>query len=435
MLTTVTPEQARAFAPDAASVKAAEKLAIPTKWVSLHQSEQLLWGTCKGSGKEPYQTAVTLNEVAFYCSCPSRKIPCKHALSLLFLYSSQASCLTTADVPGWASEWQAARTARQAKAASKRAESVADPAAQAKRAAKRQQNVDKGVALLERWLYDLIGQGLIAAQKQPPRYWHEMAARLVDAQAPGLARLVQQTAVLRFSGDGWHEQLLQQLARLHLLVQGSYRLDQLPPERQADVRTAVGWPIKQEDVLALPSVADEWLVMGHRTEEQDRLNTQFTWLWGQHTQQPALFLEFAYGKTAPVSNWLAGGAYAAELAFYPGSVRLRALSKTDAPPRQTLTVATDGLTLSTAVAQFNQMLAQNPWLESVAFPLADVIPIVDETGWYLQDAAHYRLPLHGEPWTLLALSGGHPLTITAEWNGARWLSLAAWSEGQLRTLV
>ena len=72
----LTEEQIIQLAPDAASVKAGKGLAVPSvkagkglavpgKWVLLACSERAVWGHCQGSGKNPYQTAIDLNDIAF----------------------------------------------------------------------------------------------------------------------------------------------------------------------------------------------------------------------------------------------------------------------------------------------------------------------------------------------------------------------------------
>jgi uncharacterized Zn finger protein len=62
-----------------AAVKAAQSVAKVGKWQSLGRSERVLWGECYGSGVNPYQVRVDLEDAACKCSCPSRKLPCKHA--------------------------------------------------------------------------------------------------------------------------------------------------------------------------------------------------------------------------------------------------------------------------------------------------------------------------------------------------------------------
>ncbi len=137
-----------------------------------------------------------------------------------------------------------------------------------------------GLADLDRWLRDLVRHGLADARSKPYSFWDGPAARLVDAQAPGAARLVRSLA-----GAGGTERLLERLGRLHLLTEGYKHLDTLPAETQADVRAALGFTIKEEEVLAGPSVRDRWLVVGQSVEEEDRLRVQRTWLHGSESRR------------------------------------------------------------------------------------------------------------------------------------------------------
>src|SRR6185436_6036947 len=75
-----TEEQVLSLAPDESAKKSGRELASPSKWVSRSANEKALWGECKGSGANPYKTQIDLSNIAFKCSCPSRKFPCKHGL-------------------------------------------------------------------------------------------------------------------------------------------------------------------------------------------------------------------------------------------------------------------------------------------------------------------------------------------------------------------
>ena len=74
----LTRDQILQLAPDDASGKAGLQLATTSKWVARHAHALALWGDCQGSGSSPYKTMVDLANMAFKCSCPSRKFPCKH---------------------------------------------------------------------------------------------------------------------------------------------------------------------------------------------------------------------------------------------------------------------------------------------------------------------------------------------------------------------
>ncbi|MGH9938011.1 MAG: SWIM zinc finger family protein, partial [Blastocatellia bacterium] len=212
-----TTEQILALAPDAASAKAGQSLAAARKWLALGADEWTVWGLCQGSGNAPYQAQIDLNEPAFRCSCPSRKFPCKHALGLFLLLATQPAAFKEKQPPDWVVEWMASRVKRVRQRSEKQAkaetgEKIVDEAAQAKRAAIREAKVTSGLRELELWLRDIARGGLAAVQSQPPQFWERMAARLIDAQAPGVARLVREMAGVAASGEGWEGWLLERLS-------------------------------------------------------------------------------------------------------------------------------------------------------------------------------------------------------------------------------
>jgi hypothetical protein len=87
----------------------------------------------------------------------------------------------------------------------------------------------------------------------------------MDAQAPGVARRVRDLSRVTYSGDGWIEQLLAQVSSLFLLLKVFERIETLPAATQADVRSAIGWTYKEEELPEENVVSDEWLVLGQRT--------------------------------------------------------------------------------------------------------------------------------------------------------------------------
>lgn len=139
----LSEDQIIKLAPDAASVKAGKGLASAAKWVLRGASDRALWGHCQGSGKNPYQTQVDLQNIAFKCSCPSHKFPCKHSLGLLFLYTSQPDLFTTGEEPDWVKEWLEKRAGKAAEKKEK-ADKPVDVEAQAKRLEARHKKVLNG---------------------------------------------------------------------------------------------------------------------------------------------------------------------------------------------------------------------------------------------------------------------------------------------------
>src|SRR4051794_8201433 len=157
-----TAVEVEALAPDAASVAAARKLARPAPWSETGHDERSVWGLCRGSGARPYQVQVDFDGPAFNCSCPSRKLPCKHALALLLLRAGGRMAAGTP--PEWVGEWRAGREKRAARPRREPGEAPRDPEAAARRAAEREARVAAGVEDLRRWLRDAVRGGLAASR-------------------------------------------------------------------------------------------------------------------------------------------------------------------------------------------------------------------------------------------------------------------------------
>ncbi|MFG6099542.1 SWIM zinc finger family protein [Leptothoe sp. ISB3NOV94-8A] len=444
MAGTWTSEQVLALSPDAGSTKRGKSLANVSKWQLLGHAGQAVWGECKGSGKKPYRTQIDLSEPAFRCSCPSRKFPCKHALGLFLLLVEQLEAFGNDPPPDWVTEWLEKRAQTANRQQIKHKKAAADPAAQAKRAEKRAAKIEAGLEDLTQWLADIIRQGLAAWPNQPYSFWDQAAARLVDAQAPGLARRVRSLGSIPHSGQGWPERMLTALGQLHLLVESYGRLDSLTPAMQAEVRSQIGWPQTQDDLRLrvekadplVDCVADTWQILGKVVIEEDKLQMQRTWLWGSENQKSALVLNFAHGRQPLDVSLIPGSSFSGNLIFYPGTglqrafIDLRENTTAQVPPPT-------GNTIAAAIGHYAHSLSQNPWLERFPLTLAQVWPLPREDSWWLRDAARKVLPIapgFQRGWELLALSGGYPLTVFGEWNGSTFLPLSLWSGQQFHPL-
>jgi SWIM zinc finger len=431
-MTAWTAEQILALAPDASSAKNGKSLASLQKWSGLGQSEQAIWGECQGSGKDPYRAQIDRSEPAFKCSCPSRKFPCKHGLGLFLLAANQPAAITDASPPDWVSTWLASRAKRDETRQQKQdqqAAAAADPVAQAKRAEGRQRKVAAGVEELELWLQDRVRQGLASLQSSAYSFWDQPAARMIDAQAPGLARQLREMAGIPNAGGNWSETLLGQLGQLHLLLQGFQRLDTLPSPTQADIRTQIGWTQSQDDLLASNplTLQDSWLVLGQRVEDEERLRVQRTWLWGQTSDHPALLLQFAHGSQPFETLVLPGSCFEGELAFYSSAYPLRVVLKKRNPELSSVQQIPGFKTIRAALAAYSQAIAVLPWLDRFPMSLQQVIPRQHNGAWVIQDEAGEGLALSSRferGWLLLALSGGHPLGVFGEWQDETLLPLA-----------
>ncbi|WP_433430954.1 SWIM zinc finger family protein [Nonomuraea sp. CA-141351] len=443
-------DQVLALAPDASSQKAAQGVAAPGKWSLRGTTGTILYGECKGSGARPYLACVDLTEPAYRCSCPSRKFPCKHALGLLLMWSADGLPVEEG-APQWVTEWVEGRAERAAKAAAKieaarakkaaegtdadesgrvasdsgasgggRSRAGGEAASEGRPESVRHGRVAAGLSELERWLDDQVRQGLAGVAEHE---WEGLAKRLIDAQAPGVAGIVSRLAWVR-ADDDWPGRLLEEYALIHLLAVAYRRRAELPAALAETVLSRVGFPVTREEVLAGPGVRDQWDVLGRRDEVQDRLTSRRVWLRGRHTRRPALVLSFAPQGQPLDASLVTGTTIDAELAFYPGAAPLRALvaGRHDVDRDDLTGGRPPGVSPDEALDEVARALAEDPWTESWPLVLAGVVPGRTSLGGLpLRPAAR-------DPWRLIAVSGGRPLTVAAEWTPLGLRPLTTWDD-------
>ncbi|GAA4206489.1 hypothetical protein GCM10022252_68670 [Streptosporangium oxazolinicum] len=272
--------------------------------------------------------------------------------------------------------------------------------------------------------------------------------------------------------------------------QGTHR-EKVPAGLLERVRDRVGFPMTREEVLTRGAVRgavrDLWDVLGRRDEEHDRLIARRVWLRGRATGRAALVLSFAPVGQALDASLVTGTTIDADLAFYPGSSPLRAVvaarhdparhdparhdrvrddpARADRVRDEGRAEARDehvpddpahrdpahrdadrrrgapagpppGSTVEQALDEVAEALAGDPWLDSWPLVLEGVTP--SGSGSRLLAGPSGGLPLHpsaGTPWRLVATSGGHPLTVAAEWTPRGLRPLTTWDEeGQVIVL-
>jgi len=446
-----------ALAPDESSRRAAGVLGRPAPWTDTGVTGELVWGLCAGSGQRPYQTIVDLSEPAYKCSCPSRKFPCKHALGLLLLWS--AGTVPDQDSPAdFARAWQESRRDRQeSRRVTREGAGVKDPEASGKRRAERAQRVASGLADLREWLRDQVRVGLAAGGVPTAGTVSVIAARMTDAQAPGVAsrlralpgvaRSAPRDAVPRHagagSGDEWPARLLSEYAMLHLLARAYDRVDTLPGELAAVVRSRVGHTTSRQEVLARAAVGDRWLVLATRDLTDGTVPGRRIWLRGLDTGRWAMLLTYA----APGGSWQdpdtarlrPGTELDADLHYYPGQPALRALigQRHAAPvPAKHPEPAGD---IASLLTEWAAGLEADPWLTAwpvlltgTPVPPAAADGVAAGRPWHLVDQAGNAVPLADREsvWTLLAISAGHPVTIGGEWHPDGLTALTVWHDDQ-----
>ncbi len=456
-----TPEQVLLLAPDRAAATAATQAADPGAWSMAGCDDEAVWGQYVATSAEPYEVAVDLGGPAFRCTCPSRKVPCKHCLGLLLMHAQQH--VVPAKRLPFAQQWMQRRdrhpTSREQQAVpdvqGAGDDEVTVEAATAgvrtgartgghdpqreRRRLDRAERMRAGLLELDRWLADRVRTGLASPELADPDTWDRLAARLVDAQCGGLANRVKRIATRVGQHARWHEDVLEEMAVLHALAQGAMRTSTLPEHLADGVHGAAGLTTAKDDVLAgVPSTAD-WSVLGESRTREDRITVQRTWLAhqgggpdGRPRTTWAMLLAFgAFGNEVTTEHHV-GTRFHADVHWYPGAVPLRALvGRVHQEPRPAAAPTPD--TVADAVAAAGWALAAEPWLER--YPtLTRVVPMPRGNGrWVLADRTG-AMPIVPGFWRLaelVAMSGGTPITVMGELGADGVQPLTVWVSGAM----
>lgn len=431
----LSEEQVLALAPDESSKKSGKELSNPGKWVSKGVNELALWGECQGSGSKPYQTQVDMVNMAFKCSCPSRKFPCKHGIGLLLLYARNKSDFTVNEMPAWVSEWITKRNERQEKQAVQKEKPV-DEAAQAKRRQAREQKVSDGIEEVLQWIKDIIRNGIISMPEKGSGWFENMARRMVDAQAPGLAGMIRNLGEINFYRDGWQSEFMDQLLRLYLVTTGFKNNDNLPVLLQQDIRTWIGFTQNQEELKEQPGITDTWLVLGKQVTEDDNLTVERNWLYGIKSDKYALVLQFLVRGQGAQWALTPGLFVEAELVFYPSVAPLRAIIKKQINTEQVQQYKgfASWLQVVEAETAFTSVL---PFRSERPFIIEQVKPVFYDHQWWLQDSNNAMMSIKTgfkHIWKLLSLSGGEALNMAVVGKEKVFEPFGVWHQQEYKIL-
>ncbi len=414
-----TQDQVLALAPDASATGPARELSSEAKWVSAGTNANAAWGEAKGSGQKPYQTAIDLREVAFKCSCPSRKIPCKHSLGL-FLRLAKGE-LPTETPPAWVTEWLDRRAERVERPEKKELEAKPVTAEAGKRADKRWQNILNGIEELEVFLIDVVDQGLLAMQAT--RTWDQMAARMIDAQAPGLARRVREIGNKIGVGAEWAVTVTRLIGNIALLCEAAKRIDSLAEPMRVDIRTALGISFRKED-LGAAEESDIWDVVGQCTEQELKVTICRTWLRSRTLNVWRIHLAFSAGLQPFDLVLPSGVGLAIRGRTFPSNCPFRLqVDEHEVIPFQAEATGT----IQEALEYAAEVWSANPWVDVTPMFLSQAQLSKDGGVWSVIDSEKRAVPLgRQDPLSLLARNGNVPSTLFGEWNGSEFRLCGAW---------
>lgn len=215
---------------NSAAIKNGKDLVKKNSFPLLCKSEDnsVLFGECKGSGKEPYRCSVDWakeGNPVFRCSCPSRQFPCKHNLGLMYAFTA-GKVFDTAPIPQDLAE----KRDKAEKREEKKKEAAASDAPAAKRKTNKAALVKKlaaqleGIAIAEKLVLQLTQQGLGSVDKKALQTADEQAKQLGNYYIPGVQIALRQLSELlrkAKENEAAYTLAIEQLTMLHSLIHKS----------------------------------------------------------------------------------------------------------------------------------------------------------------------------------------------------------------------
>jgi hypothetical protein len=416
-----TEAQIQSLAPDDSSLKAGKGLSGKNHWLTAGYSDRVMWGEIKGSGSKPYQTQIDVLNIAFKCSCPSRKFPCKHGIGLMLLSANDPSALSSATEPSWVSEWMDKRAAKAEKPTEPKEQTEEDivkaEKSRQKRADDRMMSVEAGVEELTLWISDLVRTGLLQLQAKDRSFFDKTAARMIDAKAPGLASWVKSLGKINYYAENhiWQNEALIILSKMYLLTSAFRNLANLPGIWQQTIKSLIGWSQSPKELLADESaeiIKDIWVVVGQETTQEEDIIIQRSWLKGSNTQKSALILNFGT-RFAPLDiSVVNGSVLEAGIVFFPSVWPQRAVIKLQNRILDQLPQAPVCLpNLNDLYSFLASTYAEYPYATDICCLVSGIRPVSDQDRFIAADRENYYMEIAPEidsdkmiNW--LAISGG-----------------------------
>jgi len=180
----ITEEFVLNNAVNASAVNNGKKISKSSGFKKLCKTENadLIFGECSGSGKNPYYTSVDFsgNAPVFRCSCPSRQIPCKHCLGIMFDWLA-GKTFTVEEVP---EDIKQKRDKIAKKAEKAESGETVLPKQNKSAAAKKLKKQLEGLELAEKFVNDILSNGICSVTSTACVQYRSLAKQLGDYYLP-----------------------------------------------------------------------------------------------------------------------------------------------------------------------------------------------------------------------------------------------------------
>jgi hypothetical protein len=414
----LTTEQVKELSNDPQTISRAFGIIARGEWLEIGRSTRAIWGHAKAyMSISPYFAMIDLQNIAYKCTCPVKRQPCKHTLSLLLQLADPQTNVPTQNPPPEVSAWI---DKRDKKAIPKTKEQIEKSAI-----SKEQNKSDRlylmrsGIEELRLRIGDLVHNGITQLYDNPILI-DEFAARMVDAKLGGIAKQIR-LLKSKMQSDDWTNVLLSHISFWQIAIKMSEQFEVLKEGLQADLLQFFGYNYKKEDLMALPCHRDLWIVLGTaEKDEGERIKSRKTYLKSSNGNTISMLLEFVFGNIGFETMLQTGNIIEAEIIYYPSAFPTRLMIKNYTIIDKKTTYISGQPNWKTLAADFIEKAIFNPLLQEYFYVLNEVVIRNENDVFVVTDAMHKKLKIEiaaKDAWIGIGLSAIGPISIFGIWRG------------------
>lgn len=301
----------------------------------------------------------------------------------------------------------------------------------------KEQKLLKAISLFQNWLDELMMSGISQLQHDPYKL-DEIASRLVDFGAQGIARKLRLIPEKIAKQDNWVQFALQQIGEFYFVIRAFNRLHILSDAEKEDLLSYCGIPFTKIGFSEIAFYTDNWYYLGTVSEKEEKLIVRRNWFYGLNCTTCVLFLEFQFNRFVPIKQFKEGTIYKSPVQFYPSAVpqRIKDIQiEMNAPGAQT---PLKSFTIDTALDFYSGQISVNPLLKQTCFILKNLKFTMHQDNWYVLSETKQMIRLSNskaEIKNVLAYSSNSQNIFIGEYESNSIKLISVILDGQLVTLL
>lgn len=247
----------------------------------------------------------------------------------------------------------------------------------------KEQKLLEAVSLFNSWLDELLIAGISQLQHDPVKL-NEIASRMVDYGAPGIARKLRMIPERIAKGSNWMEFTFQQLGEFYFVINSFKNIVALNDFEKEDLLSYCGIPFTKTSFSESSFYTDDWLYLGTVSENEDKLIVNRNWFYGLNCKSCVLFLEFQFNRFVPIKQFKYGFIYKSAVQFYPSASPQRIKEIQSESSYLAAEYSIKSQTIETALDLYCERISINPLLKQDCFILNSVNFTLHQETWYLK---------------------------------------------------